>query len=225
MPRLKASVSICVKMVYAHKESAEVVALVCCCLRYLKIRECRPYPSVPVLVCAPGFARENKKTFFSLRLPCLFDRSNYPPNHPPQRFLQSLSVKRLALAIKFQVTSTYSLTLSGFAFAIACCWSIFAPWWKPHNLPELPFCLRRSFLPYLNRIQLLRRGKFFVASTCFAQSTIITKSFSKVRVSHSDDTRFLATVVKISSTSGVVKPSRTLSASFSPLFLLVNKYC
>ena len=73
MPRLKASVSICVKMVYVHKESAEVVALLCCCLRYLKIRECRPYPSVPVLVCAPGFARENEKNFFSLRLPCLFD--------------------------------------------------------------------------------------------------------------------------------------------------------
>lgn len=127
--------------------------------------------------------------FFFLPLSCLFDRSIHPPNHPPQRFLQSLSVKRLALAIKFQVTSTYSLTLSGFAFAIACCWSIFAPWWKPHNLPELPFCLCRSFLPYLNRIQLLRRGKFFVASTCFGQSTIIAKSFSKERVTHSDDTR------------------------------------
>ena len=161
---------------------------------------------------APRGLHAKIKRPLRLRLPCLFDHSNYPPNHPPQRFLQSLSVKRLALAIKFQVTSTYSLTLSGFAFAIACCWSIFAPWWKPHNLPELPFCLCRSFLPYLNRIQLLRRGKFFVASTCFAQSTIITKSFSKVRVSDSDDTRFLATVVKISSTSGVVKPSRTLSA-------------
>ena len=58
---LKAGNSICVKIVSAHTESAEVVALLCCCLRYLKIREYRPYPSVPVLVCAPGFAHENKK--------------------------------------------------------------------------------------------------------------------------------------------------------------------
>lgn len=83
---LKAGDSICVEMVSAHKESADVVALLCCCLRYLKIQEYRPYPSVPVLVCAPGFARENKKNFFSLRLPCLFDRSIYPHHHPHNDF-------------------------------------------------------------------------------------------------------------------------------------------
>ena len=62
---LKAGEPICVKMVSAHKESAEVVALLCCCLRYFKIQECLPYPSVPVFVCAPGFVRENKKTFLA----------------------------------------------------------------------------------------------------------------------------------------------------------------
>ena len=76
---LKDGDSICVKMVSVHKESVEVVALLCCCLRYLKLRECLPYPSVPVLVSAPGF--------FFLPLSCLFDRSIHPPNHPPQRFL------------------------------------------------------------------------------------------------------------------------------------------
>ena len=52
---LKDGDSICVKMVSVHKESVEVVALLCCCLRYLKLRECLPYPSVPVLVSARGF--------------------------------------------------------------------------------------------------------------------------------------------------------------------------
>lgn len=116
---LKAGDSICVEMVSAHTESAEMVALLCCCLRYLKIREYRPYPSVSVLVCAPGFARENKKTFFSLRLPCLFDRSIYPPHHPHNDFF-SLSRSR---DLRWRLNSRslrHGLTLSGFAFAIAC---------------------------------------------------------------------------------------------------------
>lgn len=222
---LKAGDSICVEMVSAHTESAEMVALLCCCLRYLKIREYRSYPSVPVLVCAPGFARENKKTFFSLHLPCLFDRSIYPPHHPHNDFF-SLSWSR---DLRWRLNSRslrHWFDLKWFRFRNSLLWSIFAPWWKHHaTCPSYLFVSARFFLPYLNRIQLLRKGKIFAASTCFAQSTIIAKPFSKVRVSHSDDTRFLGTVAKISSTSGIFKPSRTLPASFSPFFLLVNKYC
>ena len=160
-----------------------------------------------------------------MRLPCLFDRSIYPPHHPHNDFF-SLSRSR---DLRWRLNSTslrHGFDLKWFRFRNSLLWSIFAPWRKHRaTCPSYLFVSARSFLPYLNRIQLLRRGKIFIAFTCFAQSTIIAKPFSKVRVSHSDDTRFLATFVKISSTSVIIKSLRTLSASFSPLFLLVNKYC
>lgn len=149
---LKAGDSICVKMVSANKQSAKVVALLCCCLRYIKIREYRLYPSVPVLVCAPGFARENKKNFFSLRVPCLFDRSIYPPHHPHNDFF-SLSRSR---DWRWRLNSRSlrrEFDLKWFRFRNSLLWSIFAPWRK-HRATYLSYLSvsARSFLPYLNRI-------------------------------------------------------------------------
>ena len=160
----KAADSICVKMVSAHKESAEVVALLCCCLRYLKIRGYRPYPSVPVLVCAPRFARENKKNFFSLRLPCLFDRSIYPHHHPHNVFF-SLSWSR---DLRWRLNSRslrHGFDLKWFRFRNSLLWSIFAPWRKHRATCLSYFSVSAcSILLYLTCIQFLRKKRFSLPS-------------------------------------------------------------
>ena len=80
---LKDGDSICVKMVSVRKESVEVVALLCCCLRYLKLRECLPYPSVPVLVSAPGLF------FFAFVMSI---RPFDPPTQPPPTKISLVSL-------------------------------------------------------------------------------------------------------------------------------------
>lgn len=187
---LKAGDSICVEMVSAHKERAEVVALLCCCLRYLKIREYRPYPSVQVLVWVPGFARENKKIFLVFVMSI---RPFDPPTQPPplEDFVSLSRSRDLRWRLNSRSLRHNYFNLKWFRFRNSLLWSIFAPWRKHHATCRSYLSVSaRSFLLHLTCIQFLRKEKIFIAFTCFAQSTIITKPFSKLRVSHSDDTRW-----------------------------------
>lgn len=137
-----------------------------------------------------GLRAKIKRSF--LCLSCLFDRSIHPPNHPPLEDFVSFSRSRdLRWRLNSRSLRHNYFNLKWFRFRNSLLWSIFAPWRKHHATCRSYLSVSaRSFLLHLTCIQFPRKEKIFIAFTCFAQSTIITKPFSKLRVSHSDDTRW-----------------------------------